>query len=154
MEVGSRGLDLSELELKSLLIHEPSAASPPASQRSSLDLASLAIPLPPTHPFPAAPTKPPATMSLLSSVFLVVGSIIGSGVFASPGPILARVGSVMAAACVWVVAGVLSSLGAACYAELGCALPVSGGEPVYLERAYGEMMAFLYEWTAILAMKV
>jgi amino acid transporter len=64
-----------------------------------------------------------------------------------------RTGSVAAAFLVWTVSGVLSSLGAACYAELGAAFPINGGEPVYLERAYGEMMGFLFEWTAVLAMK-
>lgn len=141
------GMDLADLELTNLL-----AAT--STRQSSPDITPLTIPLAPTDDLLPTITKPPATLTLLSSISLFVGCIIGSGAFASPGPVFARVGSVIAAIFVWVITGILASLGAACYAELGCALPMSGGEPVYLERAFGEMFAFLYEWCAVTIVKV
>jgi hypothetical protein len=112
------------------------------------------IPLAPTSLHPKALTRFPVTLNLIHGLGLVVGVIIGSGIFAAPGLVLQRAGSVAGAALVWTLCGVVAMLGAACYAELGCALPTSGGEAVYLERAFGEMAGFLYEWTALITMKV
>ena len=93
--------------------------------------------------------QPPATLGLYHAVSLVIGCIIGSGIFASPGPVLAGAGSIGATFIVWILSGIISAFGARCYAELGRRFPYSGGEPVYLEKAYGESIAFLYEWSAV-----
>jgi amino acid transporter len=89
------------------------------------------------------------SISLFSGVALIVSSIIGSGIFASPGPVLKYVDSVGMALIVWVVAGLLALTGALCYAELGTMIPSSGGEHPYLVRAYGSLPAFLFSWTGI-----
>ncbi|KAI9596045.1 amino acid permease-domain-containing protein [Syncephalis fuscata] len=111
------------------------------------------IPLAPTSLRPKALTRFPVTLNLMHGLGLIVGVIIGSGIFAAPGLVLQRAGSVAGAAIVWTLCGFIAMLGAACYAELGCALPTSGGEAVYLERAFGELAGFLYEWTALVIMK-
>jgi amino acid transporter len=74
---------------------------------------------------------------------------IGSGIFASPGPVLARTGSALAALSVWLFGGVLVLLGSSCYAELGACIPGNGGEFIYLLRVFGTLPAFLFSWCNI-----
>ena len=82
-------------------------------------------------------------------VFIVVGTVIGSGIFLVPGPVLRQTGGdVRLALLVWVVAGVLSLLGALTYAEMGAAKPDAGGLYLYIRDAFGGLPAFLYGWTA------
>ncbi|KAG0004006.1 hypothetical protein BGZ79_010539 [Entomortierella chlamydospora] len=85
---------------------------------------------------------------------LVVGIIIGSGIFASPGPVLAYSKSVGVSLIIWFVSGLLAFAGALCYAELGSAMPSSGGgEHAYLNHAFGSLPAFLFSWTSIALLK-
>ncbi len=93
------------------------------------------------------------SMSLIDGAALIVGTVIGSGIFASPGRVLNAVGSVGLALAVWVVGGVLSLAGALCYAELGAALPVSGGEYAYFRKTIGNPFGFLFIWTQFFVMK-
>ena len=79
--------------------------------------------------------------------------MIGSGIFASPGSVLAHAGSVGGALAAWVVAGLLSMLGAATYAELGTCIPRSGGEYAFIHECYGALPAFLFAWTSNLVIK-
>ena len=81
------------------------------------------------------------------AVALVVGSVIGSGIFFKPSQIAADVGSVPTIIAVWAVGGLLCLLGASCIAELAAMLPGAGGLYVYLREAYGKLPAFLYGWT-------
>jgi APA family basic amino acid/polyamine antiporter len=78
---------------------------------------------------------------------IVVGTVIGSGVFLVPSTMIAKVGSVKALFAVWIFAGILSLFGALTYAELAAAMPEAGGEYVYLSAAYGPFWGFLYGWT-------
>ncbi len=78
---------------------------------------------------------------------IVVGTVIGSGIFLVPRTMIQRVGSVELVFVVWIVGGLLSLAGALSYAELAAALPEAGGEYVYLSRAYGPIWGFLYSWT-------
>ncbi len=78
---------------------------------------------------------------------VVVGSIIGSGIFLVPKTMILRVGSPEAVLAVWVIGGVLSLFGALSYAELAAAMPETGGEYTYLREAYGPVWGFLYGWT-------
>lgn len=87
------------------------------------------------------------TLSNISAVAIIVGTIVGSGIFASPGVVLYHSGSSGAALIVWTLCGLLAYLGACCYAELGAALPDSGGEVHYLHYIYGSMFSFLFSWT-------
>ncbi len=82
-------------------------------------------------------------------ILIVIGTVIGSGIFLVPGPVLRQTGGdVRLALLVWVVAGVLSLLGALTYAEMGAAKPDAGGLYVYIRDAFGPLTAFLYGWTA------
>jgi APA family basic amino acid/polyamine antiporter len=78
---------------------------------------------------------------------IVVGTMIGSGVFLVPATMIQRVGSVFMVFLVWIAGGLLSLAGALSYAELSAALPEAGGEYVYLREAYGPVWGFLYSWT-------
>jgi hypothetical protein len=93
------------------------------------------------------------TLTYLNGLSLIVGLIIGSGIFSSPGSVSARVGSPGAALVVWVIAGVLAWTGAASYAELGGAIPLNGGAQVYLAKTFGELSGFLFTWVAMLVLK-
>src|SRR5437667_6342129 len=78
---------------------------------------------------------------------MVVGTVIGSGIFLVPKTMIRNVGSLDAVYAVWVVGGLLSLAGALSYAELAAALPEAGGEYAFLREAYGPMWGFLYSWT-------
>lgn len=97
---------------------------------------------------PARATLPRAIGSLAATA-LVVGTIIGSGIFLVPHNVALRVGSAESLMLVWIVGGVLSLAGALSLAELGAASPEAGGIYVYLRDAYGRLTAFLYGWAAL-----
>src|SRR5258705_8817829 len=78
---------------------------------------------------------------------LVIGTVIGTGVFLKSAVMAQEVGSPALVLAAWVAAGFLSLAGALSYAELGALLPQAGGEYVYLRHAYGDAPAFLYGWT-------
>src|SRR6476620_755790 len=78
---------------------------------------------------------------------IVVGTVIGSGIFLVPRTMIQKVGTVEAVFAVWVVGGLLSMAGALSYAELAAALPEAGGEYAFLREAYGPLWGFLYSWT-------
>jgi APA family basic amino acid/polyamine antiporter len=78
---------------------------------------------------------------------IVVGTVIGSGIFLVPKTMIQKVGTVEAVFAVWVVGGLLSLAGALSYAELAAALPEAGGEYAFLREAYGPLWGFLYSWT-------
>lgn len=93
------------------------------------------------------------SLTYMNGLSLVVGLIIGSGIFSSPSQVSSNVGSPGAALIVWVVAGVLAWTGAASYAELGGAIPLNGGAQVYLAKIFGEVVGFLFAWVAVLVLK-
>ncbi len=84
---------------------------------------------------------------------VVVGTIIGSGIFLVPAEMMQAVGSARLVYAAWVVGGILSFFGALTYAELGAMKPQAGGEYVYVRDAYGPLAAFLYGWTWFLVAK-
>ena len=77
---------------------------------------------------------------------LVAGGVIGSGIFRKPGVMAAQVGSPELLLGVWLVAGVVSVFGTLSNAELAAMMPQTGGQYVFLQRAYGRFVAFLYGW--------
>jgi APA family basic amino acid/polyamine antiporter len=81
------------------------------------------------------------------AVSIVVGTVIGSGIFLVPKTMIERVGSVEWVFAVWIVGGLLSLAGALSYAELAAAMPEAGGEYVFLREAYGPLWGFIYSWT-------
>jgi len=84
---------------------------------------------------------------------VVVGTIIGSGIFLVPAEMMQAVGSAKLVYLAWVVGGLLSFFGALTYAELGAMRPQAGGEYVYVRDAYGPLGGFLYAWTWFIVAK-
>ena len=82
---------------------------------------------------------------------MIIGTVIGSGIFLVPGAVLKSVGnSVPMAAAVWLVGGVLSLLGALTYGELSATRPRAGGLYVFIRDGFGALPAFLFGWTFLL----
>jgi len=86
-------------------------------------------------------------LGLWSAVAIVVGTIIGSGIFIVPQTMVRLVGTPQMVFVVWVVGGLLSLAGALSYAELAAAMPEAGGEYVYLNEGYGPLWGYIYGWT-------
>jgi APA family basic amino acid/polyamine antiporter len=87
-------------------------------------------------------------LGLRELILIVVGTVVGSGIFIVPATVLQQTGGTIGPALlVWFVAGILSLLGALTYGELGAMDPEAGGIYVYIRDAFGEMPAFLYGWT-------
>ncbi|KAK7098008.1 hypothetical protein V1264_004902 [Littorina saxatilis] len=85
-------------------------------------------------------------ITLFQGVAIIVGIIIGSGIFVSPVGILIHVKSVGMSLVMWGVCGLYNTLCALCYAELGASIPQSGGEYIYIKRAFGDYPAFICLW--------
>jgi len=92
----------------------------------------------------------PREIGILGSTAIVVGTIIGSGIFLVPHNVALQVGSVFSLYLVWIVGGALALAGALSLAELGAAMPEAGGIYVYLRESYGKLFAFLYGWGSLL----
>jgi basic amino acid/polyamine antiporter, APA family len=104
---------------------------------------------------PAAATTPAArpsspgllpSLGLFTTITMVVGGVIGSGIFRKPGIMAGEVGSPSLLLAVWVLAGVITLFGALTNAETASMIPETGGQYIYFERMYGPFVAFLYGW--------
>ncbi len=95
---------------------------------------------------PAEPTLRRA-LGFWSAIAIIIGTVIGSGIFLVPTDMIKAVGTPSMVFVVWVFGGVLSLFGALTYAELSAAMPEAGGEYVYLNAAYGKFFGFIYGWT-------
>ncbi len=93
----------------------------------------------------------PRKLGLLDGVLIVIGIVMGSGIFLLPNLIARELSSAGEILMVWAIAGVLSYIGALAYAELGAMMPATGGQYIYLREAYGPLCAFLCGWTFMLA---
>ena len=162
----------------SLSNDDPLTASNPASSRptphsrsysvsSAFDFASNLFPLsstaagysalgdPSSRPLDlnGASLEKHKSLTYLNGLSLVVGLIIGSGIFSSPAQVNINAGSYGASLVVWTVAGILAWTGAASYAELGGAIPLNGGAQIYLSKIFGEWAGFLFTWCAVFVLK-
>lgn len=88
------------------------------------------------------------TLSLQTTIAIVVGGIIGSGVFMKPAVMASQLGSPLLLLSVWVVAGLITLFGALSNAELAVMFPETGGQYVFFRKIYGRGFAFLYGWAA------
>src|ERR1700728_5041158 len=89
----------------------------------------------------------PRVLGVWHATVIVVGTIIGSGIFLVPQEMMRAGGSSRVVYLAWIVGGVLTLFGAMTYAELGAMMPRAGGEYVFLRNAYGDLPAVLYMWT-------
>jgi basic amino acid/polyamine antiporter, APA family len=90
-------------------------------------------------------------LGTIDSALIIIGIVIGSGIFILPNVIAQALPSRGAILAVWAVSGVLSLFGAFAYAELGAMMPETGGQYVFLREAYGPLCAFICGWTFMLA---
>ena len=107
------------------------------------------------HDTTAPPASPPILarrLGLASLTALVVGEVIGVGIFLTPAAMARTLGSPFWLLVVWLIVGAMALIGALCYGELAARLPEAGGGYVYLRRAYGPVVAFLYGWKCMLVM--
>jgi len=100
---------------------------------------------------PVPPARYARRLGLGSATLLVVGGIIGSGVFLNPAVVAQRVGTAPLTLVAWGLGAVIAILGAFIFAELGARLPAVGGGYAYLREAFGPLPAFLYGWALLLA---
>ncbi len=101
----------------------------------------------------ARPAELLRDLRLSHATSIVVGTIIGSGIFLVPAEMMQAAGSAKLVYLAWLVGGLLSFFGALTYAELGAMKPQAGGEYVYIRDGYGPLAGFLYAWTWFLIAK-
>ncbi|HEY5885584.1 MAG TPA: amino acid permease [Pyrinomonadaceae bacterium] len=92
---------------------------------------------------------PVPTLASKDAVGMIVGIVVGAGIFRTPSLVAANVGSEGSFLLLWVAGGAISLIGAICYAELTSTYPHTGGDYHYLTRAYGKPLAFLFAWSRV-----
>lgn len=92
-------------------------------------------------------------VTLLRGISIIIGTIIGAGIFISPKGIVKHSGSIGVSLLVWIACGVLSLFGALSYAELGTCIKKSGGHYTYILAAFGPQMAFIRLWVELIALR-
>src|SRR5215831_21262458 len=95
----------------------------------------------------------PRSIGLRESTSVVIGTMIGAGIFLVPSSIARELGSPFLILVVWLITGAISFFGALAYAELGAMLPHSGGQYVYIRESYGALPAFVCGWTLFLVIQ-
>ena len=96
-----------------------------------------------------APAAPRPVLSVFDAVMITVGIVIGAGIFTTPSMVAGVTGAVDWMLIAWVLGGVLSLIGALCYAELASSFPSAGGDYHFLSRAYGKDLSFFFAWARV-----
>src|SRR5438445_9463750 len=104
---------------------------------------------PPTSPAPSLLR----TFGLFTTITMVVGGVIGSGIFRKPGVMAAQIGSPELLLGIWLLAGAITLFGALTNAEIASMIPETGGQYIYFERMYGPFTAFLYGWAVFVVIQ-
>jgi L-type amino acid transporter 5 len=89
------------------------------------------------------------TLGVFGGISVLVGVIVGSGIFVSPRGVVREAGSVGASLLIWMLCGLLSIFGAQAYSELGCMIPKAGGDYEYIMAAFGGCSGFLFVWSQL-----
>src|SRR5215472_12531611 len=98
----------------------------------------------------ASPSRLPRTLGAWTGAAVVVGVIIGSGIYKIPSEVATLTGGLSGVALVWVLGGLISLFGALSIAELSAMFPDAGGPYVYLREAFGKPLAFMFGWMWLL----
>lgn len=98
-------------------------------------------------------TKPQPTFAVIEAVAVIVGIVVGVGIFKTPSLVAANVSSEIGFLLIWLLGGLISFMGALCYAELATAYPHPGGEYHYLARSFGKEIALLFAWARLSVMQ-
>jgi amino acid transporter len=102
-----------------------------------------------SDPSESTPTERPASLGLWDAISIIIGIVVGAGIYETAPFIMSSLGSPGAVILFWSIGGALSLIGALCYAELATTYPRSGGDYVYLTRAYGRWVGFLFGWAEL-----
>ena len=100
---------------------------------------------------PPAPSaaRPEPVLELRDAIALIVGIVVGAGIFKTPSLVAANAGGAWGMLAAWLLGGIVSLVGALCYAELATACPHPGGDYHFLTRAYGKKISFLFAWARL-----
>ena len=90
------------------------------------------------------------TLRVIDVVAIIVGTVVGAGIFRTPSLVAANATSEAVALGAWVAGGAISLIGALCYAELAAAYPNAGGDYYFLRRAFGRRVSFLFAWARLM----
>ena len=93
--------------------------------------------------------QPRPVLELRDAIALIVGLVVGAGIFKSPALVAANAGGAWTMLAAWLLGGIVSLVGALCYAELATAFPHAGGDYHFLTRAYGKKLSFLFAWARL-----
>ncbi len=105
--------------------------------------------IPSSHSPSPDKNTPKAVLSMMDAIVIIVGIVVGAGIFRTPSLVAANTGSWELFLSVWVLGGVVSLIGALCYAELSTSFPNTGGDYHFLMRAFGKRFAFLFAWARV-----
>ena len=98
--------------------------------------------------------QPRATLSLFDAAAMIIGLVVGIGIFKAPSIVAGSADSVEEFLLLWIAGGAISLIGALCYAELGSSFPHAGGEYHFLTRAYGSSVGFLFAWARLTVIRL
>ncbi|CAF3775299.1 unnamed protein product [Rotaria magnacalcarata] len=150
--------NLSKVESDSISRHRRGQS--PTTDHRHKSISSITPSDPLTVTLPADEFTLQRHLGLPSGVCLIIGVIIGAGIFISPKQVLANTGSVGLCLTVWAVSGVIALLGALCYADIGTVIPRNGAEVAYLKEGIGsvhplagDISAYLYNWANTFILK-